>query len=169
MDLTNPANWSIVYQANLQGNLVAVHGEGVGAIKVYDPIPTQSTSLGSPVGLVKTSAPSDEIKPDWFTACWINAGIELIPGNPTNLLRKRCGLNQSTLIELPNVGKFPYQIKFQIPKWLISLQIQLWQFTDESGRYVPLEDSLVWTAVEVVEQRQQILEQLIRQGASTNL
>ena len=166
MDLTNPANWSVVYQANLRGNLIATYGQpgdGAGQLQIYDPIPDQQATLATPVGLVRTFAPDDEIKSSWYTGCWFVGEIDLVSGVDTRLLKKQCALNKATIIELPNLGKFPYKVTFRIPPWLISLRIELWQFTDQSGKYVPLEDSVVWTAVEVVEQRTQDLEQLIRQ------
>ncbi len=167
MDLTNSNNWARVGSWNRRANLISKHGSGIGAVEFYDPIPPIYTSLATPIGLIKTTAPSNEIKPNWFKACRANAYLNFVPGVRDRIFSKVCGLNQGTFLQLPNVGKFPYQLELVIPDYLISLYVELWQFTDSSGKYLPASEQVVLSAVEVVEQRQRELEVLVQQQKQT--
>lgn len=174
MDLTNPNNWSQLGTWALRGNLKAKYGQGTGALEIYDPIPSPiKTSLGTPVGLVRTLAPEDEIKPNWYKACRFNAYLTF----PNTVSKDRifsrvCGLNQGTFLQLPDFGVYPYRIEIDIPDYLISLYVQLWQFTSESGRYDQTNQTAILSALEVVEERQaqmqKQLEFVVNRDVATN-
>lgn len=162
MDLGNPNNWSKIQSWSLRGSLVQQYGSGVGALQVYDPIPSQESSIATPVGLLRTIAPLDEIKSKWFKACRISAYLAFT-NQPVKdaIYSKVCGLNQGTFLQLPDFGIYPYQLKIEIPEWIISLDIDLWQFTSTSGSYDQANQSAILSAVEVVEQRTQELKTTI--------
>lgn len=154
MDLNNPNNWSRIANWNLRANLRAKYGEGKGALEVYDPIPDVWGTIATPIGLVRTYARSDEIKPTWFKACRINVyhSFSSQPGTD-RIFSKACGLNQGTFLEIRDFENYPYRVQFQIPQWIINLDIELWQFTSESGKYDRSNQIAILSAVEVVEQR----------------
>ena len=150
MNLSNPNNWSLIFSTNLQANLAAQYGTGPGAVLIFDPIPSVQTSLGTPVGLVRCS--SQTANPKWFLGCWLNA-FQQFAGQKVRIFSKKCSLKTATFLELPNFGQFPYEIEFSIPDWMEDLRIELWQFTEASGRYIPVEDQVIFTAIEILDQR----------------
>jgi hypothetical protein len=154
MDLGNPNNWAKIHTWNLRANLVAKYGEGIGALEVYEPIPDVWGAIASPIGLLRTYARSDEIKPNWFKACRLTAYLSFSPEAGTDsIFSKNCGLNQGTYLQLPDFGAYPYRVRLQVPDWIINLDIDLWQFTSESGKYDQSNQTAILSAIEVVEQR----------------
>lgn len=154
MDLGNPNDWAKIKTWSLKGNLVQQYGEGVGALQIYDPIPSQEAQLATPIGLIRTFAPESEVKPNWFKACRVSAFLSFTNqlGKDT-VYSKTCGLNRGTFLQLPDFGIYPYTLRLEIPKWIISLDIDLWQFTSESGKYDQANQTAILSAVEIVEQR----------------
>lgn len=151
MDLTNPSNWSVIFEQRLQATFLRQHGEGEGSLLVYEPIDPVSVSLGTPVGLVKLFSPT--AKDSWFFGCYLNAFLQ-IANQKTRVFSQKCSLRSSTPIYIPNYGVVPYEIEFRIPKWIDDITIVLYQFTDQSGRYVEASQQAIMSAIEVVEQRE---------------
>lgn len=150
MDLSNPTNWALIGNWNLQANLAAQYGTGPGSVLIFDPIPSVQASLATPVGLVK--ATSRTASPKWWLGCWLHA-YQSFAGQRTCIFTKKCGLKAATLCQLPNFEQFPYSIEFSIPAWMEDLNIELWQFTDGAGRYLPVNEQVILSTVEVVEER----------------
>lgn len=152
MDLSNPNNWALIFSTNLQARLAAQYGTGPGSVLIFDPIPSIQATLASPIGLVK--ATSRTAHPKWWLACWLHA-YQNFANQKTRIYTKKCGLKTATLCQLPNYGaeSIPYEIEFSIPHWMEDLNLELWQFTDVSGRYLPVEEQVILSAVEVVEER----------------
>ena len=155
MDLANPGNWSKVFDQQFNAVQVAQHGTGPGSILVYDPIPPAVTSLAPPIGLVKCA--SSTADPKWWLGCWAGA-YQRLNGQRTQIYRRKCSLQSGTLLSIPNLGIVPYEIEFAIPKWLDVIHIELWQFTEQSGRYLPVNDQVLLTTMDVVSQRQAEIE-----------
>ena len=150
MDLSNPNNWSLVFSTNLQAHLAAQHGTGPGSVLIFDPIPPVQTSIASPVGLVRCT--SRTANPKWFLGCWINVFLSFARQR-TRVFSRKCSLKSATFLDLPNFEQFPYEVEFSIPEWMEDLSIELWQFTEASGRYIPVNEQVLYTAVEVLDQR----------------
>lgn len=159
MDLGNPNNWSKINSWSLKGNLVQQYGSGVGALQVYDPLPSQESTISTPIGLIRTYAPISELKPKWFKACRISAYLQFT-NQPNNdaVFTKVCGLNQGTYLQLPDFGIYPYKLKIEIPDRIINLDIDLWQFTSQSGQYQQANQAAILSAIEVIEQRTEELQ-----------
>ena len=165
--LSNPNNWSLIFSINLQAHLAAQHGSGPGSVLIFDPIPPVQATLATPVGLVRCT--SSTANPKWFVGCWANV-FQQFAGQRTRIFSRKCSLKSATFLELPNFGQFPYEIEFSIPNWMEDLSIELWQFTEASGRYIPVEDQVIYSAVEILDQRlrNRVLDiQIIRDDTQT--
>jgi hypothetical protein len=156
MDLANASNWAKVYDSSLTARLTAQYGSGPGSILIFDPIPSVTTSLATPVAIVKCT--SLTANPKWFTGSYFNAYQQL--GQRVIIFSKKCSLKSATLCLLPNYGIIPYEVEFTFPHWIEDIKIELWQFTDQSGQYLPVSDQVLFSAVEIVEQKVAELSQL---------
>lgn len=164
MDLLNPTNWVRVASWDLRvANLFYTASGKPRLRKGYTDIQPVETTLATPVGLIKTTAPETELQPNWDTACWFSAYLPLRPGSMDRVYRETCSLNEGTYLHLPNFGVFPYHVKIAVPWYLPSLKIELWQFTDQSGKYLQSSQQAVLSAIEVVEQRNVELSSQIEQ------
>jgi hypothetical protein len=160
MDLTNNNNWSLIFSQSLRAKLKAQYGEGSGSVLIFDPIEPVFTTLATPVGLVK--ATSTTAHPRWYVGCWLNAFLAL-NGQRTKVFSQKCPLSSAAFIHLPSYGITPYEIEFSIPHWMEDLNIQLWQFTDQSGRYLPANDQVLLSTMDVVARLEAELDKKITQ------
>jgi hypothetical protein len=151
MDLTNPANWSVIYEQRLQAMFLTQHGEGNGSVLVYEPIGSKVSSIATPVGLVKCYSPT--AMETWYTGCYFNAYLN-IANQKTRVFNKKCSLKGATPIFLPQYNVVPYEVEFYIPKWIDDITIVLYQYTDQSGKYDQINQQAIYSAIEVIEQRQ---------------
>ncbi len=134
MDLFNLANWNKIASWDLRAsNLFYTASGKPKLIKGLTDIEPVGAILETPVALIRTFAPESEIKPDWYRACWFTAYLSFVPGARDKVFQQECGLNEGTYLRLPNFGVYPYQVQITVPWYLVSLKIELWQFTDQSG------------------------------------
>lgn len=162
MDLSNPNNWSTVYSSNRVVIVTATRQWG--GIE-YLPLPDVETTLATPVGLLNLNSvyvnPSTKQK-YYGVGCYLDAYLDL-SGVRTKVASKKCIIHEGTFLSLPNFGVYPYKLVLSFPYWIQQIYVELKQFTDQSGRYLDQDESVLFTAVEVVEQRQQQIEQLLKQ------
>lgn len=162
MDLSNPNNWSIVYSSNRTVTVVGTRQWG--GIE-YLPLADVETTLATPIGLLKLTSnyvnPSTKL-PYYGVGCYLDAYLDLA-GVRTKVASRKCAIHEGTFLSLPNFGVYPYKLLLSFPYWIQQVYVELRQFTDQSGRYLDQDESVLYTAVEVVEQQQQRLEELIRQ------
>lgn len=166
MDLGNSANWSTVYSSNRVGTIIASDQYGRTEYLMLEDI---ETTLGTPVGIINLT--SNYVHPRtkqkyWGIGCYLDVFLTL-SGIDVKVYSKHCSIHKATLLELPNFGVYPYKLKIAFPYWIQQVFVEIKQFTDQSGKYLNQDESVLYTAVEVVEQRQQTLEQLIRQSTSS--
>lgn len=170
MDLANPQNWSIVFSVNkrAQPNVVT-NADKLG----YFPLTDEETTLATPIGLVSLSTTEihkNSGKPYHGTGAWLNVFLP-IAGVESRVYKRTCPINTSILIQLPNYGVFPYKLKFSFSYWFEQIEIVVRQFTDQSGRYLDQDEAVLFSAIEVAEQRDaemarqiEILTQRLTQG-----
>lgn len=162
MDISNPQNWSVIYSSSLRVNVTQRYNNGG---YNYDPLADIETSLATPIGLVSLSGSAiykPTGKPQYGVGAWLDAYLP-IAGQESKVYTKPCRLNTSTLLQLPNYGYFPYKLRLGFPYWVEQLDIVIRQFTDLSGRYLSQDESVLLSAVEVVEMRENELSQRIEQ------
>lgn len=154
MDLTNPSNWAVIFEGSAEIDSTNLYKNLRDRISSLKPM---KFSLGSPICTISTT--SNQVKPSWNTGCFLRAS-QLIGGVKTQVYSRRCILNKSTLINIPYFGVIPYEIELVFPYWIAGqMQVTARQFIDQSGRYLPVSDQVLYSAVEVVEQRVNELSQ----------
>lgn len=166
MDLGNSSNWNTVYSSNRVGSIISsdIYGR-----VVYHMLSDVETTLATPIGIINLT--SNYVHPRtkqkyYGIGCYLDAFLTLA-GNETKIYSRRCPIHTATLLELPNLGIYPYKLKLSFPYWIQQIFVEVKQFVDQSGRYLDQDESVLYTAVEIVEQQQQALEELIRQTTSS--
>ena len=164
MDISNPQNWSVIYSSSRRVTVTQTYNYGG---YNYEPLGDIETSIATPVGLVTLS--SSEVykptgKPYFGVGAYLDAYLP-IAGQESRVYTKHCAINTSTLLQIPNYGYFPYKLRLSFPYWIEQLDAVVRQFTDLSGRYLKQDESVLLSAVEVVEMREAELSQRIEQLA----
>lgn len=155
MDLSNASNWALIHSSSVAVTKT-IRWRGY----EYPPLPDVELSLATPVCIVKTQ--SFSALEEKGLGAWMFVFLDLA-GQLTRITKRICYLNASTFVTLPNFGVVPYKVKFVFPYKLEDMNLDVWQFVDESGRYLDQDESVLYTATEIVEQRQRELQQQISQ------
>ncbi len=159
MDLANSNNWSVIFEGNYTAPVIRTLNNGT---QEYNPLEPVHFELASPIAIVTTTTTEENTKVGWYTACWASAYLKLASSD-TKVFTKKCQLNDSVLLQLPFYGVLPYKLKLSFPWWLTAISIKVRQFTDQSGKYTPVHEQVLLSAIEVVEQRERELQQQVQQ------
>lgn len=153
MDLANVNNWSIVLDVH---KVATRTPRPIGGYR-YSPIENVSFTLASPICLIdcRTTYPN-EIEAisgeDEALGCILTAYLK-IKNAKSKIHFQYCGLNVHTYVSIPYFGVLPYEIRLSFPCRLENVDVIAWQYTDQSGKYDPANQSAILSAIEVVEQR----------------
>ena len=75
---------------------------------------------------------SSKIKPRWWLGCRavVKTPVMAISGfkNNPGVFRRKCGLGELTLIEVPNYLTLPAALSLTIPYWHQELSLKVWQY-----------------------------------------
>lgn len=166
MDLSNAQNWSTVYSSRLRAQVLAT--TQYGGIE-HSPLANIEMNLASPIGIVNlySSYVHPATKRGYIgVGCYLDAYLPL-SGIRTKVYSRKCIINEGTFLQLPNFGVYPYRLELSFPYCISQIDVEIKQFIDQSGRYLDQDEAVVYTAVEVVEQRLQELDQIVRQSQGT--
>ncbi|HEY9672745.1 MAG TPA: hypothetical protein V6D11_14970 [Waterburya sp.] len=153
MDISNPQNWNLIFNSNRSVQITATYNYGG---YNYVPLGDLECTIATPVALVTLL--SDRLnkntgKPYFGVGAYVDAYLP-IAGQESKVFSKSCPINTSTLLQIPNYGYFPYKLKLSFPYWIEQLSVTIRQYTDFSGRYLNQDESILLSAVEVVEMRE---------------
>jgi hypothetical protein len=163
MDLGNQANWALVLSGTKKIRIVH---QDAGSIS-YIPLPEIKAALSSSV--VKVSLRSESAKPSWFLGAWANfycfahTGFTLLSQG-----QRICRLNDDNLFIFDQpTEQIPYSIALQFPKYLEDVTFEIWEYTDNSGRYSP--SILVQELAEAIEGTEITLKNVVWEPQDSGL
>ena len=155
MDLSNASNWNQVANFSQRAKILQTYPNGGYQSEFLKPF---ATTLATPVCIAKISPLDPEPYP--LFAGWINFYLPLA-GENTRITGRRLFLNKPLLIQIQSLGIVPYSVEVDFAPKLTNVLFELWQFTDQAGRYLSSSQQALFSAVEVVEQREEELRELV--------
>lgn len=142
MDLSNPANWLLLYTQSKQ--VTYLDSGGNPDSRNYYPLEPSELQVSSPILVV--SLESETASQWWIRGGWASLFASVI-GSPTAIGKKSLRLYQRNLVNFPYYGEelIPFTLRLEFPWWLRDIAFQVWEFQDSSGRYLtsPVEQSLL--------------------------
>lgn len=157
MDLSNPSNWSQIVNVE-QRAVLNTYPNGGFQSRFLEPF---VGTLATPVCIAKISILD---APDSFPVFggWLSFHVPLI-GSLTRVTSRELYSQTPLLIRLPVLDIIPYTVQMNFSPKLSAVLFEIWQFTDQSGKYLESSQQAILSAVEVVEQRESELEALVKQ------
>lgn len=147
MDLNNPNNWSVVFEGIPEPDPTNILRNYRDRLSYFKPL---TFSLGSPIAIISTEL---ETTRRWNIGAYFRAS-QVIAGVKTQVYWRKCLLNKSTFVNIPYSGFIPYEVEIAFPHWIAgAMRVTARQFTDQAGRYLPVSDQVLYSAVEVLDQR----------------
>ncbi|OCQ94864.1 hypothetical protein AMR42_12160 [Limnothrix sp. PR1529] len=130
-DITNKANWSNVWSANLEAARITPG--------VFEPIPDVVVpgNLSSPLVIVGCFCPPDAVKPTWSHAGTIQVSCDLnlfggLPLSRSIFANYSAQINRSRLVSIPRIVS-NYQLFFRPAKWIPKIEVGVFEYIGESS------------------------------------
>jgi hypothetical protein len=142
MDLSNQNNWLLITDQIKVVTDVSAHPD-------YDRryLPLESTELQVTSPIIMISLNSFDIRSRWRTGAWATLFAQ-VNGRLARIgERKFCELYQDNYLSFSYLGQdaIPFLLRIDYPWWIKDISLKVWQYIDQSGRYLSaeIEQSLI--------------------------
>ena len=132
MDLSNSQNWLLV---TVQGKAVTDVSTHPIYKRKYIPLEPSEIQVTSPV--LQIYLDSEDALPNWRNAGWANLFVQM-NGRSTRVGHQVLILRETNFLNFPYFGEelVPFLLRIDFPWWIKDITFQVWEFQDNSGRYV---------------------------------
>lgn len=100
-------------------------------------IPLSPITAISNSNIMAVGCSSPDRKPTWWLGCWIKFGVLVSPSTTSQFsafmefFSQPCGLDRLTVAVAPKYQPIPYVIRVEIPRWIPSLNLEVWRYDAE--------------------------------------
>lgn len=169
-DLSTKQNWRLL----LSDSRVAEYNkEATYSRYFHNPINPFITSPNSPILLIGTYSPT--AKKHWFLGARASQYLYVSPSSTKELIlgvcsgeKKRVGLRELTLVRFPNYNIFPYILQLEIPIWLDTIYVEVWEYL---GQYSDEDESIqsIISRLESIESKLENIDNIIANLSQGNI